>query len=135
MRYFLDTSVIMYAAGATHEYKESCVKILERIEHQSLEVFTSTEVIQELLYRYAHLHRKEDGIALARSVMSFVPILPVDEAVIESAIELLQRYDVDPRDTLHAAVALNFGIASIISADQHFDRINEIKRIDPLTFE
>src|SRR3989338_6909850 len=127
MRYFLDTSVIMYRAGAAHEYKQPCIAILERIEQKALEVFTSTEVVQELLYRYTRLGRKSDGVALARSIMGFVPVLPVDEAIIESAIELLQRYEVDPRDALHAAVALNFGISTIISADQHFDRMQEIK--------
>jgi len=133
MRYFLDTSMIMYAAGAEHEYKKPCVAILERIERHELEIFTSVEVIQELFYRYAHIGRKQEGVILAKSVMSFVPLLPVDDAIMESALDLFERYDIDPRDALHAAVALNFGITLILSSDQHFDQVKEVQRVDPLT--
>lgn len=42
---FLDTSVVMYAAGKKHEYKEPCVSVPEKIERHALEVAIDTEVV------------------------------------------------------------------------------------------
>lgn len=134
MRYFIDTSIIMYAAGAEHEYKKSCVSILEQIERNKLEAFISTEVIQEIIYRYAHIGKKQKGINLSRAIMSFVPLVGVDESAVHAALDLFTRYDIDPRDALHAAVALQFDTSAIISSDRHFDAIEEIERMDPQAF-
>ncbi|MBI4599297.1 type II toxin-antitoxin system VapC family toxin [Candidatus Uhrbacteria bacterium] len=134
MRYFLDTSVIMYAAGAEHAYKKPCVLILEKIERNLIDALTSTEVIQEIIYRFAHIGEKQKGIELSRVIMSFVPLVGVDESAIQSALDLFERYDVDARDALHAAVALQFGTNAILSSDKHFDTIEEIERVDPFAF-
>jgi len=35
------------------------------------------------------------------------------------------------RDSLHVAVMMNNGIRRILSADQHFDVVDEVQRFDP----
>lgn len=47
------------------------------------------------------------------------------------AQELVERYRLNPRDALHAAVALENKIKTIVSYDEGFDAITEIKRIEP----
>ncbi len=133
MQYFLDTSIILYAAGAPHEYKKSCVAIIEKIARDELSVCVSTEVLQEIVHRYIRLSKKQEGIKMARDVSELVQVLPVDDAAFLHALTILEQYEVDTRDALHAAVALHFGIDHIISADKHFDHIKEVKRIDPTT--
>ncbi|MBI2551743.1 type II toxin-antitoxin system VapC family toxin [Candidatus Uhrbacteria bacterium] len=135
MQYFLDTSVILYAAGAGHEYKKSCVAIIEKIARGELSVCVSTEVLQELVHRYIRLSKKPEGIKMAKDVSELVQVLPVDDVAFLHALTILEQCEVDTRDALHAAVALHFGIDHIISTDRHFDLIKEVKRIDPTTLE
>lgn len=131
MQYFLDTSVILYAAGAEHEYKKSCVAIIEKVARDELSVCVSTEVLQELVHRYIRLSKKQEGIKMVRDVGELVQVLPVDNIAFLRALTILEQCEVDTRDALHAAVALHFGIDHIISADKHFDLIPKITRVDP----
>ncbi len=55
--------------------------------------------------------------------------LAVNEEIIFKAQELISKYNLNPRDAIHAASALVNNVDEIISDDQDFDVINEIKRI------
>ncbi|KKU13130.1 MAG: putative ribonuclease VapC [Parcubacteria group bacterium GW2011_GWC2_45_7] len=131
MQYFLDTSVILYAAGAQHEYKKSCATIIEQIAREELSVCISTEVLHEIVHRYTRLSKKQEGIKIARDISELVQVLPVDDVAFLHALTILEQCEVDTRDAVHAAVVLHFGISHIISADKHFERIKEVTRIDP----
>jgi predicted nucleic acid-binding protein len=67
--------------------------------------------------------------------MAIVPvILPVTQDDIALTIELSRVYGpggAKARDLIHAAVMRNNGLSTIISADTHFDQIEELERIDP----
>jgi len=41
------------------------------------------------------------------------------------------KYEIKPRDAIHAATALENGIEIIVSYDRDFDKLEEIKRLDP----
>jgi predicted nucleic acid-binding protein len=41
---------------------------------------------------------------------------------------------VKPRDAIHAAVMQRNRITHILSTDKHFDALNTIVRIDPVTY-
>lgn len=102
MRYFLDTSIILYAAGAEHDYKKSCVAIIEKIAREELSVCISTEVLQELVHRYIRLSKKQEGLKMARDISELVQVLPVDNVAFLHALTILKQYEVDTRDALHA---------------------------------
>lgn len=51
--------------------------------------------------------------------------------VVLRAQRLFKKYNIEPRDAIHAATALQSGTNEIISEDTDFDKIQEIKRIDP----
>ena len=83
---FLDANIFMYAAGATHQYKAPCLQILALVETKKLTAVTSSEVLQELLYRYSHLQLAEKGIHLCRRILDFpMQILPVTAADVQRA--------------------------------------------------
>jgi predicted nucleic acid-binding protein len=42
--------------------------------------------------------------------------------------------NISMRDAIHAASMQNNGHEKILSADSHFDNIEEIERVDPLKF-
>jgi uncharacterized protein len=135
---FLDVNVFMYAAGAPHSYKESCIRILNDLETGTIAGAINTEILQELLYRYSHIGIPDKGIQLCREIVRYpLMILPVTELDLRLAIDLFEVHraaGIYPRDAVHAATMQNNGIAKLISADKDFDSFGFIARTDPLTY-
>ena len=111
-------------------------RIVSRHENGTIQSATSSEVLQEILHRYLSLQRSAQAIQVTQDFIIIVPrVLPVTLVNIERALELTARYpDLSARDLIRAAVMLNHDITQILSADVHFDQIEEIERIDPITF-
>ncbi|MAU01629.1 MAG: PIN domain nuclease [Anaerolineaceae bacterium] len=130
---FLDANIFMYAAGATHQYKAPCLQILALVETKKLTAVTSSEVLQELLYRYSHLQLAEKGIHLCRRILDFpMQILPVTAADVQRATEILEASPgIKSRDAIHAATMLNNNVEEILTADKHFEQILSLNRLDP----
>jgi predicted nucleic acid-binding protein len=55
-------------------------------------------------------------------------LLAVNQDTLFSALTLMRRYDLDPRDAIHASTALINRCTAIVSADIHFDTVVEIPR-------
>lgn len=132
--YFIDSNVVMYAVGTKHRYKASCQQILKRVAEESLVGVTSTEVIQEILYRYFMIRKRKEGIEIARDFSAVISdVLPITPQDMELVLSLLKQHlSLPPRDALHVAVMKNNGLSQIITADNHFKVVKGIKRIDPL---
>ncbi len=130
MRVFVDSNIPMYVAGRDHPNREPARRFLERVRAGEVEGCTSTEVLQEILYRYAALRRLD----LATDVYDlFVQLCPVVFAVTladtDRARAMLSRSSsVGVRDAIHAAVMLNNEITSIATFDGAFDRVPGISR-------
>jgi hypothetical protein len=90
---FLDVNIFMYAAGAAHPYKASCLQILSDVESGVLVAAVNTEIFQELLYRYYHIKLADKGLQLCRDILEYsLTNLPVTEADIRRAIDLFEAY-------------------------------------------
>lgn len=131
MRVFIDSNVPMYVAGRDHPNREPSRRFLHRVREGKVDACTSTEVLQEILYRYSSLAR----LNLAREVYDlFVEIcpvvLPVTLADTDRARDLLcGASGLSARDALHAAVMLNHEIESIATFDSGFDGVAGIRRM------
>lgn len=133
--YFLDVNVPMYAAGKAHAYKESCVSVLTEIANGRLNAVISSEIIQEILYRFGAMGQVQVGAQMAQNLMNLVPdVLPVTVADMQTAVSLFTQYaphGVKARDVVHAAVMHTHQLTYIISTDKHFDQFEGITRVDP----
>jgi len=131
MRVFIDSNIPMYVAGRDHPNREPSRRFLDRVRTGEVEGCTSTEVLQEILYRYAALRRLD----LAGEVYDlFVQLCPVVFAVTladtDRARAMLSRSSpVGVRDAIHAAVMLNNEITSIATFDSAFDRVSGVSRV------
>ncbi len=133
MRVFLDTNIFLYAAGQTHPQREACVAVLRRVAAGTLEATANSEVTQEILDVLVRRGRGEDGVALARHVAALFPdLLPVTGEDLRRACDLIERYPKLPvRDAVHAATMLGNGLKEVISVDEDFDQVREIRRVAP----
>jgi predicted nucleic acid-binding protein len=133
---FIDTAVIMYAAGAEHPLREPSRRVLSRIGTGELDGVISVEVIQEILHRFSSIRRRDVGEAQARDAMDFfAPVLPITHALMRRVPDLAARYpSLAARDLIHVATCVHEGITEIISPDRGFDGVAEVRRIDPAAF-
>jgi hypothetical protein len=131
VRVFVDSNIPMYVAGRDHPLREPARRFLARVRAGEIDACTSTEVLQEILYRYHALRRLD----LARQVYDLFSllcpvVLPVTLADTDRAKQMLcSGAGVGVRDAVHAAVMLNNDIRDIASFDAGFDLVPEIRRL------
>lgn len=133
MTVFLDTAVLMHAAGREHAMRAPCAAIIGRVSAGELDAVISAEVVQEIMHRYTIAGRPDVAVDLASFALDlFSPVLPVRDSTMQRSVELLRRYpQARSRDLVHVATCVDQGIETIVSPDTHFDDVREIRRIAP----
>ena len=122
---FIDSNVPMYLAGAAHPNKERTAGLLEELSSQGEEFVTDVEVYQEILHRYASIHRlnaADDAFdALDRLVDE---VLTFGTPEIRAARVLLEAVPtLSARDALHVVVMYTAGVERIMSFDRALRRL------------
>jgi predicted nucleic acid-binding protein len=105
-------------------------EILQKIENKELSAATSTLTWDEVVWVATKLLGRSCGIAQGQKLLGFpnLEFINVDEAIIAQAQSLMDKYKLSPRDSIHIASALSRKATIIISDDEDFDQIKEIKR-------
>lgn len=136
MSVFIDTAVIMYAAGGDHVLRDPCRAVMSSIGAGELDGVISAEVIQEILHRFISVRRPDIGLRQSTDAMDFfAPVLPITHALMRRVPDLAAKYPtLAARDLVHVATCVYEGITAIISPDKGFDQVTEIRRVDPRDF-
>jgi hypothetical protein len=131
---FIDTAVLMYAAGSAHPLRDPCVRIMDWTTSGRLDAVTSVEVVQELVHRFVSIGLPDVAARLAGQALDqFAPVLPVTHAVTRRLPALIERYPrLQARDLVHVATCIHEGIGEIVSPDRAFDAVAEVRRVDPV---
>lgn len=132
MRVFVDSNIPMYVAGADHVNRQPAVRFMERARSGEIATCTSTEVLQEILYRYSALGRLDLAATVYDFFVALVPeVFDVTLADTDLAKELLvSTGGISARDAVHAAVMLNNDVDTVATFDRGFDRIGRIGRYE-----
>ena len=131
MTVFVDSNIPMYVAGRDHALREPARRLLARVRAGDVDACTSTEVLQEILYRYVGLKRFDLAQDVYDLFVQLCPVVfPVTLADTDRAKDLLgPGRGVGVRDAIHAAVMLNHDVHVIATFDTGFDRLKEIERL------
>lgn len=130
---YVDSNVFLYAIGTEHRYCEPCRNVVRLLGERRLQGEISVPVLQEVVH---HRRRRGDSdpAGRAREVAALcdaVHDLTLDD--FHRAMTLLEnRPGLPTLDAIHAGVALRRGIGVVLSADQDFDPIPGLRRVDPL---
>jgi uncharacterized protein len=131
IKVFIDSNIPMYAAGNEHPNKVPSIKILESVSENKIAGVTSTEVMQEILYRYQSISLLEKGLEVFDSFSQIVDdILPVNFDIISGARKILGKnsyQDISARDAIHVATMDYFGINFIATYDKRFKAFKQVK--------
>lgn len=128
---YLDTNIFLNPILATDSKSDKCLEILSKIASGKIEGCTSILTWDEFLYvlqkKQGVKKSQENGKALlATPNLIFIE---AGEETIKKAQNLVENYQLKPRDAIHAATAILNNCIEIASDDKDFDKIKELKRI------
>lgn len=132
---YLDTNIWIYAIMAHPKYGKKCMQILEDLEKGKLEVVISVQVLSEVANVLYRRFGVRDTVNHVGAILSYpLKVIDVTPDIVVRAAEYSKNYGILPYDGIHVASALSSFVTEIISADGEFDKVDIIKRVDPLEF-
>ena len=130
MTVFVDANVLLYSAEPLPSY-DATRAIIAAVREWELEGRTSTAVLEEV-WHVESRQRSAQLAGLARRVYDvFTPLLPVTDEIVRRALDL-DAGRMGTNDRVHVATCLEHGIATIVTADDDFDGVPGLRRVDPL---
>jgi len=134
MMKYLDSNVFLYPILYEGKKSKKAQKILTEMVKDNLICLTASLTIDEVLWIVTNKVSREKALEVGKDIFELpnLKILDVRAIDVLNAIDLMERYkQLKPRDAIHGAVCLNAEIRTIVSDDNDFDKIKEIKR-EPL---
>lgn len=129
----LDTNILVYAAGEGHPYKQACAAILAAVGAGAADYAIDVELMQEILHLYTRRRERLRGLTMVEKLLALFPSpLPITAEEYREVLRLMARYHrLGPRDAVHAAVVITHRLEGLVSTDQVFDDVAEIRRFSP----
>jgi predicted nucleic acid-binding protein len=127
---YIDSNVFVYAALNTEELGDRARLLLSRVQQGKERAVTSALAFDELVWAVKKHRSMEDAVSAGEAFLNFpnLKLVVVNGDLLVSALNLIKKYRLDPRDAIHAATAVMEKAKTLVSTDSHFDRIKELKR-------
>lgn len=127
---YLDSNIFILASGSRSGIGEKARKFLKNLQAGRERAFTSALTFDEVVWKVSQIRNFDDALAIGNSFIEMpnLVLLDVNANIISKSLDLMRLYRLYPRDSIHAASALNNNIFEIISEDKDFDMIKELKR-------
>jgi len=127
---YLDSNVFIYAAINTEQLGEKARLLLQKIQQGEEKAATSALTFDEVFWAIKK-HNREVAFEVCQALLNFpgLEIIPADRGVVLIALQIIKKFNLDPRDAIHAATALAKKVDVIVSVDPHFDRLTVPKRM------
>jgi predicted nucleic acid-binding protein len=127
---YLDANTFIYASLNQKALGEKSRSILSEVQEGKISAASSALSFDEIIWAVKKQRGESDGIAAGQAMinMSGLNLLDVNSVVLSSAIALIKKYHLNPRDSIHAASAIDARAEFIVSEDPDFDGLAEIKR-------
>jgi len=133
--FFIDSNIFFYAKIMDKEYGKECARVLNEIAKGRLKAITSSLAIIELANALRKYGLSGEAKKVVDAIFSLdIQIFSVDSIDIRNAAEIFDKTRISPYDCTHLAVMKKAKINKIISADNEFEKISWIKRVDPKDF-
>ena len=130
MMKYIDSNIFLYPLLYEDNLSIKCKKILFDIVNGNFEGCTSFLTWDEVVYTL----KKKRGLKIANEegekFLKFpnLKFLDVNLQTITKAQILMDKYNLNPRDAIHASHSILKSNGEIISLDKDFDEIKELKK-------
>lgn len=130
MTVYLDSNVFIYAV-TEHEISEASRQALGKIEKGESEAATSVLTVDEVVWIVQNQADRSTGIETGRRLLEMknLEILDLEAGISLRSLELMENTDLNPRDSLHAASALENRVYSVVSSDKDLEGAEDIERV------
>jgi predicted nucleic acid-binding protein len=131
---FIDTNILLrYLTADDPEKFERCKDLFKRALEKRIVLLTSDMVIAELIWTLNSFYKvPKDEIIEKVTIIINTPNLKVpNKKLLSEVLVLFGQENIDYIDAYNAVFMKNNGCAQIFSYDKDFDRIENIKRIEP----
>lgn len=153
---FIDANLFHFYLRGPREVRKGSAKFLERVEKGEISGYTSTLVLDELMYKILlrkieEKHKQNPLIIIEKDFeeigrnsshvkeaidlvlgISGLNVLDVTKEDLEHAPDLMELFSLLPRDAVHLSVMVNHRIVDMVSSDNDFDRVKDLTRWTPL---
>ena len=99
---------------------EQCEDVLERAQRGEVLIVTSALTLSEVLWMRGEARITREGAQVVQDFFrrSFIRVVNVTRAISELAQELVWFHDIKPKDAIHVASAIHYGIATLETFDR-----------------
>jgi uncharacterized protein len=128
--YYLDANVFIYSSLNRKLIGERSRSIIRDVQEGKISAGTSALSFDELVWAVKKERGETEAIVAGQTILNTpnLAILEINQGILNSALSLIKRYHMNPRDSIHAASAIDAGAELIVSEDPDFDALTEIKR-------
>lgn len=129
----VDTTVLVYAVGAAHTFRDPCRDLIQAIADRRIEATTTVEVIQEFVHVRARRRDREDASALGKDYATLLsPLLSIREEDLTQGLTLFARGErLGAFDAVLAAAAAAASATALVSADTAFAEVTDVPNVVP----
>jgi predicted nucleic acid-binding protein len=153
---FLDANIFIFHFGPDPQFGPACGQLIQRIENQDVQGFTTLHVLGEVAHRLMVLEaiavkgwvagkikrrlKQQPGVLQTLSrfrtyieavLKSRVQLLPLMPGFLVNAVVLSQQHGLLINDALIVAAMQAHGLTRIASEDSDFDRVPGLTRYAP----
>jgi predicted nucleic acid-binding protein len=126
---YLDANVFIFAALSTHDYGSKAESLLDRIQRGEEKAITSALTFDEVFWEVKRNRGLEKALETSEALLYYpnLEIIAADREIVLSAIQIIKKYNLAPRDALHAATAIKAKVDYMVTTDKDFRKVKELK--------
>jgi len=131
---FVDTNIFLrYLTGDDPEKFERCKNLFKRALEKKVVLLTSGMVIAELIWTLNSFYKvpKDEIIEKVSVILNTSNLKIPDKKLISETLTLYSQKNIDYIDAYNSVFMSDNGCDQIFSYDKDFDRIENIKRMEP----
>ena len=129
--YYIDSNVFIFAYNDDEKLGELSRQILNLIINNKINAFTSILTFDELFYQVKRLKGRENALLSSKLFLNLknLNFIDVNLNILANSYSILKNYNLNPRDAIHLSCALFRNIKNIITDDEDFNNIKDIKTL------
>ena len=128
---YLDANIFVYSSVDQGGKGTKCRSIIRDVEQGSLQAATSSLTFDEIVWVVKKLKGRQAAFEAGKVFLNIsgLKLVEVNIDTLNSALNLMNEYDLESRDSIHAATALLVGADYFVSDDGDFDKLqHRLKR-------